>query len=253
MSSKKIIVTGICVAVGVGVVILLWFVLVPTKNHVMEQVVEESAEEDIATNESLTIGSIISYETEEIRDNCQSGYDCHIRLWGIDEKGLKALIVDDLTSLFRHTTGKDDRYSIQKFLFPEHSSTLIFEATIGSSGCCSLYAYDVSKGVFTEHGRVRSMLGGELPSPDNTKIIKFVPPGAELHVLDVLTNGVIATVKAGPGETFSKGDNGYSGDPYGAYEWIDNSSFSYEVFSSVDMPEGYSSRPLKETRTFVVH
>ncbi|GEM_PF-1542313 len=248
MSTKPWIVWGIGVVVIVGVVTALWMMFMSPRETT---IVEEGGEEQSGSNEGLVTGPIVRYDTEEIRGDCESGYDCHIRLWGIDEQGLTALIVDDITDLFQQTTGIDG-YTIEKFFFPAQSDTLIFKAAIGSSSCCTLYAYDVSEKTFTEHGRVGTMTGGELPSPDNSRMIKFAQEGAELQVIDVLSNRVIATVKAGPGESFTKAINGYGADPYGAYEWITLNSFSYEVFSSADKAGMDAPRPLKEKRTFVI-
>lgn len=253
-NAKTLLAWGVCIAVLFAIALSTWMIFFqPVKTASVEEVISaEPLEEEIAVNESLVVGPIVRYETEDIKSTCRTGDDCHIRLWGIDADGLTALIVSDLTELFRQNTGLDERYSIYKFLFPERSDTLIFGATIASSGCCSLYAYDVPTQTFTRHGRSSSMVGGEAPSPDNTKIIRFAQEGAALEVLDVLSNSVIATVKAGPGESFSEAINGYSADPYGSYEWINTSSFWYEVFSSADELSESTSRPVKEKRTYIV-
>ncbi len=179
-------------------------------------------------------------------------YWCNVRLIGVNDSGTQVVVEENLTELFRAKNGGSDGLIIDKFYFPENSNELIFVKIVASSGCCELYKYNVSTKVFSENGRVYTMEGGEEPSSDKSTLIRFEDD--QLLVVDVFTNTVIATVLPSDGETFIKGISGYGSGPYGEYTWIDQNTFSYNVYKEGTIPpiDSEDTLTLIEAREYTV-
>lgn len=179
-------------------------------------------------------------------------YWCNVRLIGVNDIGTRVVVEENLAELFRAKVGGSDGLIIDKFYFPENSNELIFVKIVASSGCCELYKYNVSTKVFSENGRVYTMEGGEEPSPDKSTLIRF--ENDQLQVVDVFTNTVIATVLPSGGETFIKGISGYGSGPYGEYAWIDQNTFSYNVYKEGTIPpiDSEDTSTLIEVRKYTV-
>lgn len=185
-----------------------------------------------------------SYEVESF-DCVSPNYWCNVRLLGVKEDGTQVVVEENLTEQFRAKTGRSSGIVIDKFYFPENSNELIFVGLVGSSGCCELYKYDVVTKVFSENGQVYTMDGGEEPSPDKSTMIRFEDD--RLLVVDVFTNTVLATILPKDGETFIKGISGYGSGPYGEYTWIDQDTFTYNVYKEGTIPPIDS----EETSSFI--
>jgi hypothetical protein len=184
------------------------------------------------------------YVAQELSKTCEYGA-CDIRLLRIDENGTSSVVSENLTSEFRKHLGEEDAgfITIHPFYFPTDGDELVFVTGEGSSKCCALYGFDVSSRSFTDKGRVSDMVG-DLASPDNSKVLRMSDDGKELIVSDVLSNTVIATIQAKPGESFTAQIGGYGGDALGEYVWIDyGDGFRYSIFPDEPIMERDTARP----------
>jgi len=69
-------------------------------------------------------------------------------------------------------------------------------------------------------------------------ILEISSNGSMFTIYDTVTNNVIATVSAGPGETFIKEIGSYGGDPIGNYEWAGNLGFYYSAYTAAESLSG---------------
>jgi hypothetical protein len=179
------------------------------------------------------------YTTQELTSSCEFE-GCDLRLLFVDENGASNVIVDNLTALFRESTDETrDFVDISPFYLPENGDSLIFIETIGSSACCKLTRFSISQKTFDRY-RSLSTMRGEMASPDNSMILEMSSDGSALTIYDTLTNNRIATVSAGPGETFVKEIGGYGGEPIGNYEWAGNLGIYYSVYATSQALSGES-------------
>lgn len=177
------------------------------------------------------------YTTQELTSSC-GGEGCDLRLLFIDEKGTSNVIVDNFTALFREATGETrEAVELSPFYFPASGDSLVFMEAIGSSSCCKLSRFNVSEKTFDRY-RNLSSLTGDKASPDRSMILEMNSNGLVFTVYDTLTNNVIATISAGPGETFIKEIGSYGGDPIGNYEWAGNLGFHYSVYAASEPLSG---------------
>lgn len=193
------------------------------------------------------------YTTQELTSSC-GGEGCDLRLLFIDEKGSSNVIIDNFTALYRELTGETrEVVELSPFYFPVSGDSLVFIETIGSSSCCGLTRFNVSEKTF-DHLRALSSMRGDKASPDRSMILEMNSNGLVFAVYDTLTNNVIATVSAGPGETFIKEIGSYGGDPIGNYEWAGNLGFYYSVYAAAEsLSGGYGTvRTEIESRHFAL-
>ena len=208
------------------------------------------------------------YELEDLGINClyPQAIDninyCDASLILVDGNRKRTVVVENITQLFRQSQNIDlkTKRTIESFYFPHQSQKLIFKAfTPDTSGCCTLYAFDVQSQTFKQLDHYYDpLLTPAAVSPNHSKMLEMNDDGSILYLVDVLSDTERVLLKLEDGETMIYDFSDYGGELVGDFKWLNDHTVEYGIYSEKDKLRDANddtnyNRPLIEKRTVEIN